>query len=293
MFKRLAYTLLFVTLSLLPAQVVIINSFTFQSGSSYLLDQYPGASLAYSLRELSSAWVGQDVIRVEESGGSTQQDFTAAEITDGTLVAFCGANDGYVVTWYDQSGNGRDLTSSGVAPRIVIAGTLQLDVTGFPVINSSSLDNGLDVVYDAGTMGYLNEDCSIFTVTTANPDAGSGALFGTGATSFLVYGRWAGSGNRGIFINGVGNSGPNPSTENMSVVSAFALSDGFNLGYENGTERVNSAGTTSYELGSVALWRRGTASCNYETAEFIFYESDQTANRAAIEAEQNAYYGIF
>ena len=77
-----------------------------------LLDRFEGAAGAYSLRELSAAWAGQDVVEVREDGGDTLQSFTAAELTDGTLATFCGANNGYVKTWYDQSGNANNATQA-------------------------------------------------------------------------------------------------------------------------------------------------------------------------------------
>ena len=73
-----------------------------------LLDTYPNASAAYSLRDLASASVGSAVVRVRRSSDNTEQDFTAVEITDGTLTTFTGANNGFVTTWYDQSGKGND-----------------------------------------------------------------------------------------------------------------------------------------------------------------------------------------
>jgi hypothetical protein len=72
-----------------------------------LLDAVPGAAAAYSLRQLSNAYTGP-VVTVRRSSDDAEADFKASEIDDGTLTAFCGAGDGLVKTWHDQSGNGRD-----------------------------------------------------------------------------------------------------------------------------------------------------------------------------------------
>jgi hypothetical protein len=74
---------------------------------AFLLDDYPNASAAFSLRQLRTGVT--NVVRVRRSQDDAEQDFTAAEITDGTLASWVGVgNDGFVSTWYDQSGSGND-----------------------------------------------------------------------------------------------------------------------------------------------------------------------------------------
>lgn len=94
-----------------------------------LLDTYPNSQIAYSLRELSTAFVGQPVVRVRRSDNNAEQDFTATEITDGTLETFVGANDGFVTTWYDQSGNSNNALQSTATlqPKLVTNGVLELE----------------------------------------------------------------------------------------------------------------------------------------------------------------------
>jgi hypothetical protein len=94
-----------------------------------LLDAVPGAAAAYSLRQLSNAYTGP-VVTVRRSSDNAEADFKASEIDDGTLAAFCGAGDGLVKTWFDQSGNGRHLSNavSGGQPTIVSSGqTVKID----------------------------------------------------------------------------------------------------------------------------------------------------------------------
>jgi hypothetical protein len=100
-----------------------------------LLDQYGGAAASYSLRNLS-IYNTSPVVRVRRSSDNTEQDFTAAQVTDGTLTTFCGAGDGFVRTWYDQSGNVRDATQTNTAlqPTIVSSGLL-LQVNSRPAIS--------------------------------------------------------------------------------------------------------------------------------------------------------------
>ena len=92
-----------------------------------ILDVYTGASIAYSLRELSSSVTS--VVRVRRDSDDAEQDFTAVEITDGTLLTFVGAGSGFVHTMYDQSGNNNNAvqTTALLQPKIVVSGVLFLD----------------------------------------------------------------------------------------------------------------------------------------------------------------------
>lgn len=96
-----------------------------EAGPLGLLDQYGGAAVAYSLRNLSLYYFGP-VVRVRRNSDNAEQDFTAAQVTDGTLTTFCGAGNGFVRTWYDQSGNGYHAanSSTGEQPQIVSSGAL-------------------------------------------------------------------------------------------------------------------------------------------------------------------------
>jgi hypothetical protein len=101
-----------------------------------LLDTYPGAAAAYSLRALTYT---QNVVRVRRSSDNAESDFTATQVSDGTLTTFCGAGNGFVRTWYDQSGNSRHLQQATTASQlsIVTSGTLESD-GGLPAIKSIS-----------------------------------------------------------------------------------------------------------------------------------------------------------
>jgi surface protein len=75
-------------------------------GLQPLLDTYPNAAAAYSLRLLRSAYTGS-AIRVRRSSDNTEQDigFVSNELDTSALTTFCSGTNGFVKTWYDQSGN--------------------------------------------------------------------------------------------------------------------------------------------------------------------------------------------
>jgi hypothetical protein len=100
----------------------------------FLLDQYGGAAAAYSLRRLRTGYAGA-AVRVRRSSDNAEENFTAEEIASGALTVWTGASDGFVVTWFDQSGNGRDATQATAnnQPTIVSSGVLET-LNGKPAI---------------------------------------------------------------------------------------------------------------------------------------------------------------
>ncbi len=102
-----------------------------------LLDTYPGARFAYSLRELNSNYFGP-CIKVKRTSDNTELDigFSSGKLDVGALMAFVGMSDGLVSIIYDQSGNGFDLdaqTNDNRLPRIIIEGMLKTS-NGVPAL---------------------------------------------------------------------------------------------------------------------------------------------------------------
>jgi hypothetical protein len=112
-------------------------------GISYLLDLVPNAAAAYSLRRLNSAYSGPVVTVRRSSGG--EEDFTASEVADGTLAAFCGSGDGFVTQWYDQSGNLRHFSNAVPAgqPAVVSSGQV-VTRDDNPTLRFDGIDDRLD-----------------------------------------------------------------------------------------------------------------------------------------------------
>ncbi len=108
-----------------------------------LLDLVPGAAAAYSLRSLSRSYAGP-VVTVRRSSDDAEDSFTAAEVSDGTLAAFCGAGDGFVHQWWDQSGNANHAVAPADAnePQIVDSGVVILE-EGTPTIQFDGVSSNL------------------------------------------------------------------------------------------------------------------------------------------------------
>ena len=93
-----------------------------------LLDLYPGAEVAYSVRKLTNAYDGNaiEVRRTIGTPTSKYIGFVDDELDTASLLNFVGTSDGYVPTWYDQSGNNNNQTqgSFSAQPDIVDTGAL-------------------------------------------------------------------------------------------------------------------------------------------------------------------------
>jgi len=97
--------------------------------------------VAFSVRQLSSAYTGYAIQVRRSSDGATQDiRFTpAGDLDTVALKAFVGSGTGYVSIWYDQSGNGYNATQTTVAnqPTIMSGGMINRD-NGQPSVYTSA-----------------------------------------------------------------------------------------------------------------------------------------------------------
>jgi len=258
----------------------------------------PNAAAAYSLRSLTGG--DPKVVRVRRdtgggAGDNDEEDFTASGISSGALVDFVGSgNDGFVETWYDQSGNGNDAVQATAAnqPKIVNAGALVAD-------NGIDLDGSQFLQADSVSgMG-----ATVSMITASVHDSGGGGCVSLASSA-------SGTTNFGIIE---GNSVTNVNSRNTTSVTAsasvsgatrlsFALTTGqtsTKSGALGGTlvESTSDYGNdfTSGELDIVLIGKLRASSgtlFNGRIREAIIYNTDQTANRTAIEANIANHYNI-
>ena len=257
-----------------------------------LLADYPNAAAAYSLRNLISTTT--NVVRVRRTSDNTEQDFTAAEITDGTLTTFTGASDGRVTTWYDQSGNSVDLknTTALRQPILVYGGVLELDATsGKPTLSVENVGNG-----------YHLNTVSNYSIPQPSDYFVVGRVRASNNLSFLIDNKNNSSPNRQYIIEGYASvriemSAGTPLTVTSSPTEDLtlygALYNGINSkGYIDGQLLVTGdAGADSQDWGSM-----GSSSGSFPSksiCEIIVYPSDQSSNRTSIETNINTEYTIY
>lgn len=253
-----------------------------------LLDEYPNAEVAYSLRLLRLAYTGP-VVTVIRSSDNATINCNEAEIVNGTLTSFCAGTNGFVTTWYDQSLNANNATDAGVStrrPQIVSNGAL--------ITNGSP---ALPVLRFDGNTDYLTQ---VSNNTVPQP-----------FTSVMALKRTGGSGDQNVFRSG-GGAVPYFSSNNWNVFAGnvatiasaptdtrFVFSMVWNgassTSLFNGSASTPSPGGGGLTSGSVLTI--GSAGGNSPTAmdmhELIIYDSSQASSLAAINTNVNTFYGIY
>lgn len=257
-------------------------------GTSYLLDTHSGALAAYSVRRLSSSYAGS-ALRVRRDSDNTEQDvgFTAqGDLDVAALLSFVGAGSGYVTTWYDQSGNAAHATQSTATsqPRIISAGAVEIE-GGRPTLRCYT--HAQSLVFPQMTL----TDFSIF-LAARTTDIVSGAQYVLGGNL------------QGMFLGGTSGSvvGWGLSTGSVSAMASeepttFSLFAAENTRLSrNGVEATyttqpNTPGLTLSAIGA----RADVTTFNHfgTVSETLVYPADKSAERAAIEADANAYYGVY
>jgi len=246
-----------------------------------LLDLVPGAAAAYSLRNLSRSYAGP-VVTVRRSSDDAEDSFTASEVADGTLAAFCGAGDGFVKTWHSQTGSG-DATQAtdGNQPQIVSSGTVVVEGDR----PSVDFNVGPNVVLSA----YVNTDgFHLFYVGKNTKQGTNGCVFETyGTTRYLVNSSPSGD----LIFSSAGNLTIGTVNGLSSVaVSFFATSI---TAYVNGAKTAdgvtNPIAAAANSL--IALGNDSTLANDYgKISELIVYDTDKADLVDLITGNQMWYY---
>ena len=267
-----------------------------------LLDLYPNAAAAYSLRKLRTAYSGPAIEARKTVGGETfVQDigFVDNELDTASLLTFADGGDVFVAKWYDQSGNENNdvvQVSESAQPKIVSLGNL-VEENGKPSIyfdgnvNLQSLNN----------TNYGTSSRSLFLSSKldgVNPLIGiislSNSATGNG-TIWVITPEIATRTGNYTWIS----STELPST-NLSLLSNIYTSGQLFEGnsiWLNGNDVVRTSGVNgpiNTSIGKLTVGGNGLGSnATAFISEFIAYQSDQSANKEAIENNINTHYTIY
>lgn len=259
-------------------------------GFTGLLDEYPNAAAAYSLRKLRNLYAGS-AIRVRRSSDNAEQDigFVNNVLDTASLLTFCGAGNGFVVTWYDQSGNARNVTQTTAInqPQIVSSGSVLLD-NSKPCI---FFDGVNDRLITASNFTEIEQPFSTFSTSKENNT--TRALFGA-TTSTSPY-RWAelASVNKYALFNGtVISSGIDVITTQKILAtihngasSRLRLNETLSIAINPNTEGCRNIQIGGY-FGTTQLLEG-----NFQ--EFILYPTNQFSNLSDISDNLNDFYEIY
>ena len=259
-----------------------------------LLDLYPNAAAAYSLRKLRAAYSGSAVrVRKEVSLVSSETDI--GFLADGSLdtvslLAFASdadSGDVFVVTWYDQSlSNDATQGTASAQPKIVSGGSLVTEGTSAkPAIEFDGVDDMLqkDFVPNIAqpiTLFHVRRYRSngIFCAIGHDNTTGSGyADINVGNDFRSYYGSYLGT-----------------ITENTDQGLWYSLANGVSseVGLNGVAAESGNAGNVGLEFLTIGS-AFGAFDAPINTQEIIIFDSDQSANRTAIETNINTFYSIY
>lgn len=271
------------------------------------LDTYTGAYLAYSLRKLRTAYTG-NAVKVRRDTDNVEQDIgfdNNGNFNMNALKNFIGSNAGFVTTWYDQSGNNRNLIQTVAAeqPRIINTGNVTYIVNGRAGIKwyDTLTPPSLNMYYNAGTtLSQPNSMFMYYLIESLPTTQNMFLLDSYGTTNRNVYLINFASPNQNKYTINAGTnliSTSNANT-NPSLASIFYNTTSSNL-YIN-TTSIASGAVGSQSLDGITLGNRyanGGDSSIYNfkgtMMEFIYYNSDQSSNRTGIESNMNSYFSIY
>lgn len=257
------------------------------------------ALAAYGLRLLRSAYGGGNYILVRRASDDT----TLAVGDDGrggldivSLETFCAGTDGFITTWYDQSGNGTNLVNATPAtqPQIVSSGSV-LKYGGIPA--ALFVGDFLDATLSSAITDDAHSLCLM--AKTENPTIAVQCTFrNTGKQSIYEIG----SNDSGSHLHTQGalssaRTGDRAEREQMQSRLEYSIVVGASGGnisfYRNGEflelETVAEYGnsTDAFRLGN------SNASHTFRCAELLIYGSSLTASQVSlVSASSNDAFGL-
>ena len=214
----------------------------FRYGPGPLLDSFPGAQAAYSLRKVNSSYTGSCLtVRRSSDNATANIGFYRYTVDTDAILRFVGSGNGFVTTWFDQSGNGVNISQD----------TTSLQ---FNIATSGSLHyEGTNLVMNAATNRTFNRNTN--TISLSNWTA----YFKAKANAQAAY---AGTVNANIVqVTGVGFAFRNVSPTGYCTVGGSDISyikrqikrtssTGALQGYSNGTTTGTSNTTETLNLGT-------------------------------------------
>jgi hypothetical protein len=254
-----------------------------------LFDVYNNGRLGYSLRKLKTSYSG-NCIEVRRSSDNATQNigFVNNVVDTSSLLTFVGAGDGFVKTWYDQSGNAENAiqTTNVQQPIIVSGGT---------IITSNSLtslrwsgSNGSHLL----TTTTIAQPDSVFLVSHNLSPSDGGRHFYDSTTRQLVGSV---GGPDVIMYAGGGVVTDGAIQNNLALYSTIFDGASSSLEVNNGTTTTGNPGTAG--IGSTLFLGSGeppggAQAFNGFYSEFVVFTGNKTTDKSGIKSNIMTYYSI-
>jgi hypothetical protein len=278
----------------------------------YFSDLFGMPAAAYSLRKLTPN--ATNCIRVRRSSDNTEQDigFVAnvpnSPIDTTALLAFVGAGNGFVTTWYDQSTNGRNGTQSTSTRqvRIVNSGVVE-DLNSLPCLNTFAANALRDFQTSFSNLQNLPVSIlSVFKVDTLPTNPFNNITFHIGGTVNAGgggrYEQYSDNTNANLTqrrnTSGVVSTSVTESPTVHKIFASYftALNVEMRLNSVDATP-VAYSGTEFNTASNFNLINANSTQSPFMASkrfqEQIIYLTDLHSQRTAIETNINTYYNVF
>ena len=213
-------------------------------------------------------------------------------ISDFEIVSH--SSNGFVETWYDQSGNGNDVTqtTSTKQPRVVIDGSLVVRSTK-PSIDFGGNDLLERETYTQGTLSQPNTFFSVAELDAYTDENRKVYDSHTSGARNMLQLNTVGNGQFAHFAGTVRATGEDADADRhlfTSLLNAAAS----NLRIDGTSKNTDNASSES--MIGIVIGANHNPIENFwdgDIQEIIVYNSDQTSNFTALETNINSHYSIF
>jgi hypothetical protein len=278
----------------LPLSLKMVRTTT-AAVTDLLLDTYPSAAAAYSVRKLDKDYTGY-CMKVRRASDDAEADIgfdSNGDLDTAAIASHCGASAGYCSVWYDMSGNGNNATqsTSGNQPQIY-NGTAVITGNGKPALDFDGTSSNLET----GALTTTSQPITVVSVTTPQASGFSGGIVNTTDTNnFIDFYR----ADTSFAIN----AGTTLSTTAQYSVDnqylKFSLFNGSNSEiFVNTSSVVTGNANTTGLSGNLRVGLFVTTGTNYMNGliqEIVLWPSNQTSptnNRPGIESDIDTYFSI-
>jgi hypothetical protein len=224
-------------------------------------------------------------VRRSSDNADANIGFTASgDLDTAALLAFVGTGNGFVTTWYDQSGNGRHATqgSPTAQPQIVVDGAIWTKNGRSALRHLAANSTQLSV-----PTNYLTTDWTINVVQGLDGGANRRMLSGA-ANWFLGYYQGL---EATYFFNGGPIFGRSATVENQVYTAGRQGTDQAKV-YANGIDITRPTGLST-PPGTLLTSGNQNEFSNGSTQELIVLNASlSNTKRQTLERSQGAYYGI-
>jgi len=257
---------------------------------------------------------GGNIVTLRRSSDDAELSFTATTLSDGTAETWAGAGDAFVKTWFDQSGNGRDLTqaTTTLQPQAISSGSL-VTSGSHAAFDFDGTDDGLATA----AFAFSTTNIALFVVMTPDTTAAGTKCFvrqrPNGAVGALPGWVWSGNGSAlfsaTLSEDGSGNAvGSQVGGEGVILllrhVHSILIEPSQWLCYRNGAlyQTLDDTKGGTPPLGTIAATQALWVGENFDSnnrpyggkmQEVLGYYEDKSAQRSDIVDDINAYYSVY